>query len=101
MPCKHAAINYLKKCVFTEAEIEEMKIKSPIQFASSIPKELATYINASNITNVKDLRAELLRAHDWEINYNIDKDHDLDWVKHTIHSFVRLYESGNLKIVHG
>lgn len=91
---------YLKECVFTEAEIEEMKIKNPIQFISPIPKELATYINAFNLTNVKDIRAELLKVQDWEINYSIDKDHDLDWAKHTIHSFVRLYESGNLKTIH-
>ncbi|KAI8645491.1 hypothetical protein BD408DRAFT_429479 [Parasitella parasitica] len=47
--------NHLKEC--TEAEIEEMKIKNPIQFISPIPKELATYINAFNLTNFKDLRA--------------------------------------------
>jgi hypothetical protein len=86
--------------VFTEAEIEDMKIKNPIQFISPIPKELATYINASNLKNFKDLRAELLKVQDWEINYSIDKDHDLDWTKHTIHSFVRVHESENLKTVH-
>lgn len=91
---------YLKECVSTEAEIEDMKIKNPIQFISPIPKELATYINAFNLTNFKDLRAELLKVQDWEINYSIDKDHDLDWTKHTIHSFVRVYESENLKTVH-
>jgi hypothetical protein len=52
--------------VFTEAEIEEMKIRDPIQFISPIPKELATYINAFNRTNVKNLRAKLLKAQDWE-----------------------------------
>lgn len=92
--------NYLKECVFTEAEIEEIKIKNPIQFIIPIPKKFTTYINAFNRTHVKDLRAELLKAQDWEINYSIDKDHDLDWAKHTILSFVRLYESGNLKTVH-
>ncbi|KAL0089817.1 hypothetical protein J3Q64DRAFT_1696898 [Phycomyces blakesleeanus] len=91
---------YLKKGVSTEAEIEEMKIKNPIQIISPIPKELATYINASNLTNVKDLRAELLKAQDWEINCSIDKDHGLDRAKNTTHSFVRLYESGNLKTAH-
>jgi hypothetical protein len=77
-----------------------MKTKNHIQYIVPIPKELATYINAFNLTNVKDLRTELLKVHDWEINYSIDKEHDLDWVKHTIHSFVRLYESGNLKTIH-
>lgn len=87
---------YLKECIFTEAEIEEMKNKNPVQYITLIPEKLATYINAFNLTNIQDLRTELLKVHDWEINYSIDNDHDLDWVKHTIHSFVRPYESGNL-----
>lgn len=92
--------NYLQEGVFAEAEIEDMKVKNPTQFISPIPGKLVTYINTFNLTNVKDLRAELLKAQDWEINYSTDKDHDLDWAKHTIHSFVRLYESGNLKTVY-
>lgn len=60
---------YLKECVFTEAEIKEMKKKkkSPIQFISLIPEKLANYINSFNLTNVKDLRADLLKAQDWEM----------------------------------
>ncbi|KAI7901733.1 uncharacterized protein BX663DRAFT_513869 [Cokeromyces recurvatus] len=54
--------NYLKECVFTGVEIEKMKIKNPIQFINSIPEKLATYINAFNLRNVEDLRAELLKA---------------------------------------
>ncbi|KAI7899290.1 uncharacterized protein BX663DRAFT_564104 [Cokeromyces recurvatus] len=92
---------YLKECVFTEAEIEEIKKKkNSIQFISHIPEKLATYINAFNLTNTQNLRDELLKAQDWKSNYSINKDYDLDWVKHTIYSFVRLYESGNLKTVH-
>lgn len=92
--------SYLKEGVFTEEEIEEMKLKNAIQFISPIPKELADYINTFNHTNIKDLRTELLKVHDWETNYSIDKNHDLDWTKHTIYYFVRLCESGNLKNIH-
>lgn len=91
---------YINEGIFTQAEIDEMKLKSPVQFITRIPEELATYINNFNCNNVKDLRSELLKPHQWENEYNINTHHDLDWVKHTIHSFVRLYESGNLKIVH-
>lgn len=30
----------------------------------------------------------------------IKNSYDLDWVKHTVHSFIQLYESGKMKIIH-
>lgn len=68
--------NYLKEGVFTEAEMEEMKMKNPNHFITPIPKGLADYINVFNLTNFKDLRAELLKVQDWEPDYGIDKYHN-------------------------
>ncbi|RCH79976.1 hypothetical protein CU097_002841, partial [Rhizopus azygosporus] len=58
---------------------------------------LANYINGFNCDSTKDLRTQLLKVQDWEHDYDPKKYYDFDWVKHTIFSFVRLYESGNLK----
>ncbi|KAI8991880.1 hypothetical protein BDF20DRAFT_846936 [Mycotypha africana] len=74
-----------------------MKQKSLIDYITTLPTGLANYINSFNCDSTEDLRAQLLKVQDWENNYNPKEHHDFDWVKHTIFSFVRLYESGNLK----
>lgn len=88
---------YIKEGLFTQEEIVEMKQKNLIGFVDTLPTDLANYINGFNCDNAKELRAQLLKVQDWEHNYDSKKYHDFDWVKHTIFSFVRLYESGNLK----
>ncbi|KAI8990244.1 hypothetical protein BDB01DRAFT_709363, partial [Pilobolus umbonatus] len=32
--------------------------------------------------------------------YDVNNHHDLDWIKHTVYSYIRLYESGELNTVH-
>ncbi|KAI7889881.1 uncharacterized protein EV154DRAFT_268247 [Mucor mucedo] len=88
---------YIKEGLFTQEEIVEMKQKNLIGFVDTLPTDLANYINGFNCDNAKELRAQLLKVQDWEHIYDSKKYHDFDWVKHTIFSFVRLYESGNLK----
>ncbi|ORE12191.1 hypothetical protein BCV71DRAFT_283612, partial [Rhizopus microsporus] len=88
---------YLKEKLFTQEEITEMKQKNPIEFITTLPTDLANYINGFNCDSTKDLRTQLLKVQDWEHDYDPKKYYDFDWVKHTIFSFVRLYESGNLK----
>ena len=42
----------------------------------------------------------LANTQDWEKEeYDVNNHHDLDWIKHTIHSYIRLYESGELNTV--
>lgn len=88
---------YLKEKPSTQEEITEMKQKNPIEFITTLPTDLANYINGFNCDSTKDLRTQLLKVQDWEHDYDPKKYYDFDWVKHTIFSFVRLYESGNLK----
>ncbi|KAI9006579.1 hypothetical protein CLU79DRAFT_780093 [Phycomyces nitens] len=40
--------------------------------------------------NLKDLRARLSDARDWgKEEYDPKKHHDLDWIKHTIHLYIK------------
>lgn len=71
-----------------------------MQFISPLPQKFADFLNTFNLTNSVDLRRLLLVVNDWETDYNIDMHHDLDWIKYTIYSFVRLYESEALKCKH-
>ncbi|KAL7310038.1 hypothetical protein PS15m_010846 [Mucor circinelloides] len=77
---------YIKENLFTQEEITETKQKNMIDFVDTLPTDLANYINSFNCDSAKELRTQLLKVQD-----------DFDWVKHTIFSFVRLYESGNIK----
>lgn len=82
----------------TQEEITKIKQKSLIGFIDALPTDPANYINNSfNCDSAKELRTQLLRVQDWKHDYDSKKYHDLDWVKYTIFSFVRLYESGNPK----
>lgn len=77
---------YLNKGIFTKAEIDEMKLKNPVQFITRTSEELVAYMNNFNCNNDKDLRNELLNPHQWEAEHSIDTHNNgLDWVKYAIH----------------
>ncbi|KAG1460370.1 hypothetical protein G6F56_005965 [Rhizopus delemar] len=68
---------------------------------SRIPQDLGDYIDHFNCDNLKDLQTHLTDIQDWEKEeYNMNKHHDLDWIKHDIHSYIKLYESGELNTAH-
>lgn len=93
-------MTYANKGEFTIKEIDEMKKQAPMTITSRIPQDLCDYIEHFNCDNIKDLWRRLADTQDWEKEeYNMNKHHDLDWIKHTIHSYVRLYESGELNTV--
>lgn len=75
----------------------EMKETRQIKYVDILPRDLANCMNSFNCDNTKDLRQQLLQSHDCESSYDQKKHHDFEWVKHTIFSFVRPYEPGNLK----
>lgn len=88
---------YVKEKLFTIQEIDEMKKETSLNVSSRIPQDLVDYINHFNCDNLKDLRTRLADTQDWEKEeYDMNKHHDLDWIKHTIYSYIRLYESGEL-----
>jgi hypothetical protein len=66
---------------------------------SKIPEDLQGYINHFSCNNLKDLRMRLVDTQAWEREYDINKHHDLDWTKHTMYSYIRLYESEKLNTV--
>ncbi|KAG2196029.1 hypothetical protein INT47_005365, partial [Mucor saturninus] len=93
-------MTYANERLFTIEEIDEMKKQAPMTITSRIPQDLCDYIEHFNCDNVKDLRRRLADTQDWEKEeYDMNKHHDLDWIKHTIHFYVRLYESGELKTI--
>ncbi|KAI7896379.1 uncharacterized protein EV154DRAFT_598334 [Mucor mucedo] len=88
-------MTYANKGLFTIKEIDEMKKQAPMTITSRIPQDLCDYIEHFNCDNIKDLRRRLADIQDWEKEeYDVNKYHDLDWIKHTIRSSTRLYQSG-------
>lgn len=83
---------YLKD-LFIQEEIIEMKQKETIEIITTLLKDLVDYIDSFNCDSIKDL----LKVQDWNMITIQKKYHYFNWVKHAIFSFVRLYESGNLK----
>lgn len=93
-------ITYVNEKLFTTEEIDEMKKKAPMNITWRIPQDLCDYIENFNCDNLKDLRMHLANTQDWEKEeHDVNNHHDLDWIKHTIHSYIRLYESGELNTV--
>ncbi|KAI7907771.1 uncharacterized protein BX663DRAFT_424576, partial [Cokeromyces recurvatus] len=45
----------------------------------------------------KKIRQSFAKGQHWEIEYNIGKHHDFDWLKFAVHALLREYESGSLK----
>ncbi|KAL9537637.1 hypothetical protein MBANPS3_011596 [Mucor bainieri] len=85
---------------FTKTELEEISNTAP-PHTNSLPENISDYLQRFNHNNVNDLRAELSTAHSWEqAEYDQKLHHDLDWIKHTMHSYIRLMESGALKYMH-
>ncbi|CAO3617266.1 unnamed protein product [Mucor fragilis] len=87
---------YTREKMFTMQEIDEMKKEASMNIISKIPQDLSDYIDHFNRDNLKELRKRLADTQDWEKEYDMNKHHDLDWTKHTIYSYIRLYESGEL-----
>ncbi|CAO3683976.1 unnamed protein product [Rhizopus stolonifer] len=78
---------YLKEKLFTTQEIDEMKKEASMNIISRIPQDIGDYIDHFNCDNLKDLRTRLADKKDREKEYDMNKHHDLDWVKHAIHSY--------------
>lgn len=91
---------YIKEGVFTEQEISEIKSTRLKDYIERLPEDFAEYLNKFNLSSTEELREQLRIVNGWESHYNIDESHDLDWVKHTIHTYVRLYESQALENMH-
>ncbi|KAI9254353.1 hypothetical protein EDC94DRAFT_524587, partial [Helicostylum pulchrum] len=91
---------YVNEKLFTTEEIDEMKKEAPMNITSRIPQDLCAYIEHFNCDNLKGLRMHLANTQDWEKEeYDVNNHHDLDWNKHTIYSYIRLCESGELNTV--
>ncbi|ORE04367.1 hypothetical protein BCV72DRAFT_231627 [Rhizopus microsporus var. microsporus] len=79
---------YVGKEMFTANELNEMYLKSVMEFEVPLPKELADFINKFNCDTIPEVRKQLLVIEEWEKNYSIEEFHDLDWIKFTVYSFV-------------
>lgn len=93
-------LTLIEKGVFTEEEMQEIRNKAPPHTEQNLPENIQEYLSYFNRNNLKDLRSELSRTHTWEWNYNEGERHNLDWIKHTMHSYIRLFKSDALKYAH-
>ncbi|KAI8080312.1 hypothetical protein BDF21DRAFT_418801, partial [Thamnidium elegans] len=89
---------YLKQNIFTERELEEIKKENATDTIVPLLSELRDYINSFNCTNTKQIRQSLAKRQHWEIEYDMNKHHDFDWLKLVIHALLREYESGSLNV---
>lgn len=69
---------YVDKEIFTANELNEVCLKSEIEFEVPVPKELADFINKFNCDTISEVRKQLLLIEEWEKNYSIEGFHDLD-----------------------
>jgi hypothetical protein len=87
--------NYQKYGVFNDDELQEIESfqekKLPI-----MPIQLRDYLNKYNLTTTAALRQQIFTLVPLNENYY----QDMDWIRFTVYSFVREYESNNFKRPH-
>ncbi|KAG0929241.1 hypothetical protein G6F57_012745 [Rhizopus arrhizus] len=93
------AASYIENNVFTLEEIQEIEAFKPKEF-ERLPNEIREYLNKFNCQSTNALRSVLYEKQSWEENYQRDQHFDLDWIKHSVYTLLRQYESGSLKKDH-
>lgn len=53
-----------------------------------------------NKTTTDDIRREIFKKQNFDVNYSSDLSEDFDWIRHSVYTMLRLYESDKLKKAH-
>lgn len=90
---------YLKYDVFSSDELSEIKAHRE-KTLPSMPVPLRSYINSFNKANANDIRQQSWTPQPFDQDYDHNESHDFDWVRFTVYSLFREYESVSLKKLH-
>jgi hypothetical protein len=61
---------------------------------------LRDYLNNFNRTTAADLRHEIFKSRDFDGNYDRELSNDFDWIRYSVYSLLREYESNKLNKSH-
>lgn len=87
--------NYQKYGVFSEEELMEIRSFKEKKLPT-MPTALRDYLNQYNLTTTAALRQKIFSVEPLDPEYS----QDINWIKYSVYSFVREYDSGNLKRAH-
>ncbi|KAI8968192.1 hypothetical protein BDF20DRAFT_827803, partial [Mycotypha africana] len=91
--------NLVKYNVFNENELREIETFNK-QEIYKMPLSLRDYLNSFNKTAAADIRREIFTSQEFDKNYSHDLSSDFDWIRHSVYTLLRLYESDKLKKPH-
>ncbi|KAI7901736.1 uncharacterized protein BX663DRAFT_456665 [Cokeromyces recurvatus] len=87
--------NYQKYRVFSDDELQEIGSFGEKKLPT-MPTKLRDYFNKYNLTITTALRQKIFTPEQLDENYS----QDMDWIRFTVYSFVREYESESFKRPH-
>ncbi|KAG1379485.1 hypothetical protein G6F61_004902 [Rhizopus arrhizus] len=91
--------NLVKYNVFNDNELKEIESFNKKE-VHRMPLALRDYLNSFNKTTATDIRREIFKSQDFDKNYSHELSSDFDWIRHSIYTLLRLYESDKLKKAH-
>ncbi|KAG2236271.1 hypothetical protein INT48_008631 [Thamnidium elegans] len=91
--------NYTKYNVFSNNELNEIKSYNTKE-RPRMDISLRKYLNSFNKTTADEIRREISKPQEFDQEYNREFDGDFDWIRHSIYTLLRLYESNKLKKPH-
>lgn len=65
-----------------------------------MPIALRNYLNTFNKGSSTCLRQEILKQQEFYQGYSRELSGDFDWIRHSVYTLLRLYESNKLKKAH-
>lgn len=91
--------NLVKYNVFNDNELKEIESFNKKE-VHRMPLALRDYLNSFNKTTATDIRREIFKSQEFDKNYSHELSSDFDWIRHSIYTLLRLYESDKLKKAH-
>lgn len=91
--------NLVKYNVFDDNELKEIESFNKKE-RPTMPLTLRDYLNSFNKTTATDIRREVFKSQNFDNDYNRELSSDFDWMRHSIYTLLRLYESEKLKKAH-
>ncbi|KAI9327878.1 hypothetical protein BD770DRAFT_334338 [Pilaira anomala] len=91
--------NFVKYNVFNDNELKEIELFNKKE-VHRMPLALCNCLNSFNKTTTTAIRREIFKTQDFDKNYSFELSSDFDWIRHSIYTLLRLYESDKLKNAH-
>lgn len=88
--------NLIKYDVFNDNELKEIESFNKKE-VPRMPLALRGYLDSCSKTTVTDIRCEIFKSQDFDKNYSHELSSDFDWIRHSVYTLLRLYESDKLK----